>query len=116
MSIDIMIKSKFSVNETERLIENTIKDVKDKYGDRFWISDVGESSDLSKTIFSEDFSFNVKSDFLIRDNPKIFDGLDEVARMFRSAIGQENAMVIYGDTYKPFPESDYPSFPNSAYP
>lgn len=116
MSMEISINSKLSIDDTNGLIVDAIKDVKNKYGDRFWISKVGKSSDLKKTIFREDFSFNVNCDLLIQDTTKDFDGLDEVARIFRTAIGEENAMVIYGDTFKPFPESDYPYFPNSEGP
>ena len=105
--MDITVFSKLSVSETEQAISDVVAAVKKEFGPRFWISKVHEESDLYKNIRREDFGFESESYFIVQDNTKAFDDFDRVARMFRSAIGKDNALVIYSYSEKPFPKEDY---------
>lgn len=107
MTMDIQIHSKLSVHETSEAAANYIKGLKVQYGARFWISDIKESSPLSKEILSGDFGFQSVCDFTVSDVNKKFDGLDIVARTLRRAIGENSSIVIYADTGELFPKEDY---------
>ena len=105
--MDIQIHSRLSFQETYAAVSNSIKKLIEQYGTRFWISEIRESSPMSKEVLSGDFGFQSVCEFMVSDVEKEFDGLDIVARTLRGAIGASNCVVIYGDTGELFPKQDY---------
>lgn len=100
--MDIQIHSRLSVQETYAAVSNSIKKLIEQYETRFWVSEIRESSPMSKEILSGDFEFQSVCEFMVSDVEKEFDGLDIVARTLRGAIGANNCVVIYGDTVNCF--------------
>ncbi|MEP4192599.1 MAG: hypothetical protein ABJN51_16045, partial [Sneathiella sp.] len=88
-------------------VADSIKGLKVRYGTRFWISEIKESSSLSREILSTGFGFQSVCDFTVSDVNKEFDGLDIVARTLRRAIGENSSVVIYADTGELFPKEEY---------
>lgn len=107
MSMEIQIHSKLSIADTSKAISEAVEQLRIRYGDRFWFSDVTESSRLSKEILSEDFGFQGVCGFVVSDVSKEFDGLEVAARTLRNALDEQNAIVVYPDTGELFPKEDY---------
>ncbi|MEJ8561541.1 hypothetical protein QTO30_10165 [Yoonia sp. GPGPB17] len=107
MKMDIQIHSKLSPENVTVKLSDTLVKLKVRFGQRFWCSDVAPTGDLTKEIVMDDFGFHSVSSLLVTDTTKQFDDFDTVTRLLRSAIGEENSIVIYADTGRLFPEIDY---------